>query len=466
MNRPNLLRLTRFGTQASLALAVAAALTVPLCAQAGSFQLPTDNAAGWARANAGGSLFANDPTAVYNNPAAMAFFTGPVLQVTGTGIRPSAQFNGTVTALDGSPVSGNNPNGFGKFTPFPDVAFAMPVNDRLTLGGSVTVPFGLISEYNPDWQGRYFGTKTSVQSVAVSFSAGFKVNDEFSIGAGILGQRTKAQLNTSLDVASAATALFSAAGVALPSQATDVQLNVNVKQNWKFGWFTGFEWKPTQQDSFGFSYHSRIENNLRGQYNIYGSAAGIQLLAMAPLLGPQLGINNIPNIIQGGTPANAQLNTPAFASLDWLHVFNDRFTLAATAKWTNWSSFQSLALYSEGQQLLALPEKYKNSTMYSIGGDYKLTDQWTLRGGIGYDETPTSVVSRDPRIPDGARKIVGLGVGYQASKQLDFDLGYQHQFVGKTTVNLTNQVLQGASTMTGYFDDHGDVVSLSGTYRF
>ena len=82
MNRPQSQRLVRLGTQASLALAVAGALAMPLGAHAGSFQLPTDNAAGWARANAGGSLFANDPTAVYNNPAAMAFFTGPVMQVT------------------------------------------------------------------------------------------------------------------------------------------------------------------------------------------------------------------------------------------------------------------------------------------------------------------------------------------------------------------------------------------------
>ena len=103
MNRHTLQRITRLGTQASLALAVAAALTIPLRAEAGSFQLPTDNAAGWARANAGGSLFPDDPTAVYNNPAAMAFFTAPLLQVTGTGIRPSAEFQGQFRDEQGNP---------------------------------------------------------------------------------------------------------------------------------------------------------------------------------------------------------------------------------------------------------------------------------------------------------------------------------------------------------------------------
>ncbi|GAB2544779.1 OmpP1/FadL family transporter [Rhodanobacter koreensis] len=457
MNRHTLQRFTRFGTQASLALAVAAALTIPLRAEAGSFQLPTDNAAGWARANAGGSLFPNDPTAVYNNPAAMAFFTAPVLQVTGTGIRPSAEFQGQFRDSQGNPTTGNNPNGFGKFIPFPNMAFAAPVNDRLTLGGSLTVPYGLVSEYNPTWQGRYFGTKTSLQSIAVSFSAGLKVNDEFSVGLGILGQRTKAQLNSMIDAAGAADAL---SGIPLfAPQSADVQLNVNVKKKMAFGYFGGFEWKPTTQDSLGLSYHSRVQQTLTGTYNLYGSATGISLLSLAPLFGG-------PTLNPAGGSASAQLNTPAFASLDWLHVINDRFSLAATAKWTDWSSFENLALMSSGQQIVDLPQKYKDSMMYAIGGDYKLTEQWTLRAGVGYDETPTNIVSRDPRIPDGSRRLLGLGVGYQASEHFAFDLGYQHQFVGKTRVDLTNPALLGAGTMDGTFDDHGDVVSLTGTYRF
>jgi long-chain fatty acid transport protein len=455
-------RFTRFGTQASLALAVAVALTIPLRAEAGSFQLPTDNAAGWARANAGGSLFPDDPTAVYNNPAAMAFFTAPLLQVTGTGIRPSAEFQGQFRDEQGNPTTGGNPNGFGKFIPFPNIAFAAPVNDRLTLGGSLTVPYGLISNYNPTWQGRYFGTKTSLESVAVSFSAGFKVNDEFSLGLGILGQRTKAQLNTMLDPYGSAAALFGAPILGAP-QSGDVQLNVTVKKKFAFGYFGGFEWKPTQQDSIGLSYHSQVNQTLSGSYAMYGSAAGKQLIALAPVVFPNAGL---PTLNPDGANASAELNTPAFASLDWLHVFNDRLSLAATAKWTGWSSFQSLALVSNGQALVTLPQQYKDSMLYSIGGDYKLNAQWTLRAGVGYDETPTNIISRDPRIPDGARRLLGLGVGYQASEHFGFDLGYQHQFVGRTRVDLTNPVSLGAGTMDGTFDDHGDVLSLTGTYRF
>ncbi len=461
MNRHIPQRFIRLGTHASLALAVAGALALPLCAQAGSFQLPTDNAAGWARANAGGSLFANDPTAAYNNPAAMAFFNAPVLQITGTGIRPSAKFEGEFKDQQGNPTTGGNPDGFGKFIPFPNIAFAAPINDHLTLGGTLTVPFGLVSEYNPTWQGRYFGTKTSLQSIAVSLSAGFKVNDQFAIGVGVVGQRTKAQLNTMLDPFGAAAALIGVPAFGAP-QSGDVQLNVDVKKN-AVGYFFGFEFKPTTADSIGLSYHSRIGQTLSGNYALYGSPAGKALIVQAPLAFPTAGL---PMLNPAGGQASATLDTPAFASLDWLHAVNEQFSLAGSIKWTHWSNFQNLTLTSNGQTLVSLPERYKNSWVYSIGGDYKLNPQWTLRAGIGYDQTPTNIISRDPRIPDGARRLLGFGFGYQASDHLALDFGYQHQFVSDARVHMTNQVSFGAGTMDGKFKVHGDVLSATGTYKF
>lgn len=462
MNRHTLQSLTRFGSQASLAVAVAVALAVPLRAEAGSFQLPTDNAAGWARANAGGSLFANDPTAAYNNPAALAFINAPMLQVTGTGIRPSAQFVGEFRDQQGNPVSGGNPDGFGKLVPFPNMAFAAPVTDRLVVGGSVSVPYGLVSDYDSSWQGRYFGTKTSVQSIAIGLSAGFKVNDEFSIGAGIVGQRTKAQLNTTLDPYGSAAGLLGSTALGQP-QSDDVKLNVDVRKNFAFGYFLGMEYKPTEADSIGFSYHSKIKQTLSGQYRMYGSDAAKGLIALAPVVFPNAGL---PALKPDGDRANAEFDLPAFLSVDWVHAFSDRFSLAASAKWTDWSLFKRLTLTSNGETLVSLPQAYKDTWAYGLGGDFKLNEQWTLRAGLGYDESPTNIISRDPRIPDGSRRLVGFGVGYQASSKLSVDFGYQHQFVSDTPARLTNPAALGYGTMNGKFEDHGDVLSFSGTYKF
>jgi len=369
VNRQTMQQITRFGTKASLALAVVSALSLPLCAQAGSFQLPTTNAAGWARAGAGGSLFPDDVTAAYNNPAAMAFFDAPMIQVTGTGIRPSSEFHGEFRDEQGNPTTGNNPNGFARFIPFPDIAWALPVTDRLVIGGSVTVPYGLVSKYNPTWEGRYFGTYTSLKSIAASLSAGFKVNDEFSMGAGVEVQRTYGQLNTDLDPYGTAAALFHAPILGAP-QSGDVQLNVDVKKQYAYGYFGGFEWKPTQQDSIDINYHSRVKQTLSGNYKLYGSPASIGLIQLAPqfngLLPP--GSAPLPALNPDGGPASTSLDTPAFAGADWLHKFNDQFSMAASVNWTDWSNFNSLTLMSVGQTLVSLPQRYKDTFSYSIGG--------------------------------------------------------------------------------------------------
>jgi long-chain fatty acid transport protein len=432
-------------------------LTLPMTVHAGAFQLPTDNAAGWSRANAGGSLFANDPTAFYNNPAAMAFFDGPEIQATATLIRPQASFIGHADYSNGAPVSGSAPDGFGRPKAFPNLAYVNPINDHLAVGFGLTVPFGLASNYNTGWQGRYFGTRTSLQSIAGSMSIAYKVNDKFSVGLGVTGQRTKAQLNTMLDPSGSAYAM----GIPLQPGEDELQLNVKVRKQLAMGYFGGIVFKPTDRDVFGASYHSGINQRLSGTYAIYGGATGKALLAAASLIDPAL-----PTINPVGAPATVAVNLPAFASVDWLHTFTDRFSLAGSVQWTNWSCFQNLELISNGQKLIAITESYKDSYIYSIGGDYMLTAHMVLRAGIGYDETPTTITGRDPRVPDGSRKLLGFGFGYKFSKNVTIDFGYQHQFVNKTMIRQKNALALGAGTLTGYYEDEGDVINLSGTYHF
>ncbi|CAM5608533.1 hypothetical protein RLIN73S_00964 [Rhodanobacter lindaniclasticus] len=55
-------------------------------------------------------------------------------------------------------------------------------------------------------------------------------------------------------------------------------------------------------------------------------------------------------------------------------------------------------------------------------------------------------------------------MGYQATAHFAVDFGYQHQFVSDARVKLTNQPALGYGTMDGKFKDHGDVLSLTGTY--
>lgn len=67
-------------------------------AQAGGFMVPTTNTAGWGRAMAGGSLFPNDPSAAFNNPAAMAFIDKRIAQLTVNYADIDIKYNGEASS--------------------------------------------------------------------------------------------------------------------------------------------------------------------------------------------------------------------------------------------------------------------------------------------------------------------------------------------------------------------------------
>lgn len=102
------------------------------------------------------------------------------------------------------------------------------------------------------------------------------------------------------------------------------------------------------------------------------------------------------------------------------------------------------------------------------GGDFKATDELTLRAGVAYDQTPTRNSTRDPRIPDGDRYFLSLGAGYdiKAIPGLTLDGAYSHQFVQKVNIRTQNVDRLGGGRLDGTAESSGDIVSLSATYRF
>ncbi|MEZ3307971.1 outer membrane protein transport protein, partial [Escherichia coli] len=199
----------------------------------------------------------------------------------------------------------------------------------------------------------------------------------------------------------------------------------------------------------GFAYHAKIRNKLKGHYNLYDHDGG---LTEGAIEGGTPGLAYPGLDLRMGASASARLDIPAYASLDWVHQFNDRLSLGASATWTEWSSFQDLTLKSHG-----------NTWTLAVGGDYKVTDQWTMRAGVAYDQTPTHNATRDPRIPDGDRYFASLGAGYrfQSMPELSIDAAYSRQFVKEVPLKTVNQDRLGGGRLDGRATSKGQVFSLS-----
>ncbi|SKA98092.1 long-chain fatty acid transport protein [Pseudomonas extremaustralis] len=453
-------------------------------AQAGAFMTPTTNAAGWGRAFGGGSLFKNDPSSAYNNPAAMAFIDKNISQFTLNYANIDIKYKGNAYDYSGRPTSAtvldpdfnpiyNTRTGDGGQAGFqawvPTAFMVMPINDRLNFGLSQVVPMGARTSYDDDWKGRDFAVDTKIETVALTGSLSFKVTDEFSVGGGAILQHTNGFVSQNVDLfaAAAQSADFGFTPFAAGQGFSLMRVKVD---NTSLGWFAGIAWKPTDQDTLGLNYHAKIKNKLEGKYNIYADEQSRLLMTTPVLDGKTLVEMAYPglHLYPDGAKASTQLDIPATASFDWVHQLNDRWGVGFSATWTNWSTFKALTLKSEGSTIVSIPYRYKNAWQFSYGTDYKLTDDLTVRGGVSFDQTPTPDATRDPRIPDGDRTFVSMGFGYKISAipGLSVDGAYSHQFVETVKLRTKNVDRLGGASLDGKSEARGDVVSVSATYEF
>jgi long-chain fatty acid transport protein len=130
---------------------------------------------------------------------------------------------------------------------------------------------------------------------------------------------------------------------------------------------------------------------------------------------------------------------------------------------TAWSKFDEVTVaYDSNQPDSVLPFHYRDTTFASIGADYKVSDALTLRGGLAYDQTPTTYEHRDVRVPDTTRKWLSLGLTYAPSERLEYSVGYTHLFTSDPDVRSASTT----SLIDGSYEVTGDILAASLNYKF
>ncbi|GAB2591197.1 outer membrane protein transport protein [Dyella jejuensis] len=454
---------------AALGLAIAGALVAPQQARASAFQLKEDSAQAMGRAYAGSLTAGGDVSVVANGPAAMSDLKGTYFEADVTAINFSAQFSGSAHDVLGNPISGGNGGDAGTTMPVPAFFFETQVSDRWHVGAAFSVPFGFKTDYDSNWVGRYNAIESKFESLDGTLSASFDITDNFSIGGSAIAQRTSATLTNAIN--------FSTVGLSLVGPGTAMNLPPNevyglippgtdglahiTGSSWAWGWQLGGYWKLDSQDRFAFNYRSKISHRLNGtaDFNVPQNVS-----TLIGQLAPTLGLTPSTLPFQN-TSGSAIFTTPAVASTSYWHQ-EDKFGFGADVDWTEWDVFKNLTVNygNPAQPSSSQVFDWHNSWYASIGGEYYLTDRLTLRGGFGYDTTPTAGATRDVRVPDETRKLLSVGVGYKASEHLSLNASYAHIFVSHATV--TNDVSATEDAITGTYDDYGNLFSLSAVYKF
>jgi len=443
-------RNTRFTV---LALGIAGALAFASNANAAGFQLKENSVKSMGSAFAGTAAKTGDASVVVNNPAVMTQFEGNTFQADVTAIDLSYEFKGTATDAFGRPMTGSDGGNAGDITPVPAMSYIRKLDNGLALGAMISAPFGLKTEYEDGWVGRYFAHTSDVRIVDLTLSGAIDVTDRFSVGIGAIVSRADVTLSRSVDFG---TLLYSnPATRPLPfaqPQAADGFIEVQGDDN-GFGWLVGAHFRPTDKVAIGVSYRSEIDYELSGnaRWTVPGN---VQAVFGASPLTAQL-------FKDGGVTAD--LTTPSVLSVGATWQATDRFALMATYAETNWSSLREVRIQFDRPDPDAVePFEWKDTAFASIGAEFKLNDKWTLRGGVAHDETPTSLEHRTPRLPDDDRTWFSVGATWQFSDALDLNFGLTHIKPDDPKVDITSS----GTRIAGPFDGSANLYGVSAQYRF
>ncbi|MGJ3501024.1 OmpP1/FadL family transporter, partial [Piscirickettsia salmonis] len=306
-------------------------------------------------------------------------------------------------ALAGASEDGNVANS----ALVPNMYAVWKVNDKIVAGLSVTVPWGLETQYGNDWVGRYEAMDSKIESVAITPTIAFKLNDQWSLGVGVSAVRTKVTLSQ-----------YSGSASVLPA----TQPSTVSGDDWGYGYLLGIQYRPMHSTVLGLSYRSAVKSVIEGDASL--STAGVP--AATGLLGS----------------ASADLELPAVWNLGITQKITSKWKVMANAQYVEWSSVQSINVNINvpgvGSVTMDSDLNYKNAWLFSLGSAYDLTPKWQLRFGAAFDQTPTNNIDRDARIPDSNRIWATIGVGYHIDKNFSVDAVYQRIFMQDSTINKTS----------------------------
>lgn len=210
------------------------------------------------------------------------------------------------------------------------------------------------------------------------------------------------------------------------------------------GYNLALHYKPNNQLALAATYRSKIDLTVEGD-------AVLQYLA-TPYIGS----------------ASVTIPTPAALNLAAAYTFEGGTTVEAVYERTYWSAYKNLDFDYGGTPNAAtgvfgapIPKNWNDTNTYRLGVTQKL-DQWTLMGGIAYDETPVPETTLGFELPDSDAWMVSFGGRYQLNDQMNIGLACLVDMKKDRVVNQT-----GTTSINGEFSNARAYLVTAGIeYRF
>ncbi len=411
----------------AIAVAVGALSTQ---AMAAGFALNEQSISGMGTSFAGRSSSADDATTLFGNPAGMSRLKREEVSFGMAAINAKTDIKNT----SGAP--GSNDGDMVPFTAVPMGYYVKPLDEKWAVGVGVYVPFGLITDYEGGFSGRYHGDYSEVRVITVQPTVSYRFNDKLSVGFGPTINRIDGQLESAVPPVTAGATADSR--VKIKGDDTALGFNVGVL----------YEFSPHTR--VGVTYHSKVDYTLEGDTRVSGNDPTLAFVGA-----------------YGKYDASLDLETPESIDFSLTHELNEQWTIYGGAMLTRWSRLESIVVENQGVpagpasasfSTISEEQDWHDTWSYALGAAYKLNKEWTLRTGVALDQSPTNNTHRSPRIPTGDRTAVSFGLAWNPTDDMTVDLAYSYLWEEDTKIR------QASYNATYENSAHGFGAALS--YRF
>lgn len=397
-------------------------------ALASGFGIFTQGAAALGQADAV-IAHSDGPSAVFFNPALLNQLPGTQLEVGTTLLFPSRDFKSATTGTTAS----TKDTLYYPSTFYVSHAF----NDKISAGLGVFNPFGLGTEWNGTWEGRYIATKSQITTYNINPVASYRITPDLSFAAGLdvilLDATLEGKVNLSPLGLADAHQKFKGDGTG-------------------FGYNLGLAYNAGHGISAGVSYRSEVDVEIDGNVSFAIPAAP------APFDG--ILAANMPN-----TSAKTKITLPRQLLAGVAYQPNNRLTLETGFRWEDWRSYKELkvefAKPVNGQSTVSTTKNWHDTFAVNIGARYRLNDTFALLGGYLYGWNPIPDDTLEPSIPDANTHLFCIGTEMNFTR-LKLAVSYAYQLQEERIKNNT----VGGGTANGTYNADIHLLGMSLGYRF
>jgi len=390
---------------------------------------------------------ANDPSAIFHNPAGIAWLEGTQISFGTTLITPSTSLSLpnwiNLQTLQPDPQTVDQES---QLHNPPTFYITHKLSDKIVAGFGFFTPYGLGVKWPENHPLKYIAVSDDMKTFFFNPTLAFKVNDNFSVGFGV--SYIYATLNFKL-VEHADIDIGPLIGSPIPIvSSVDIPVVLDASGS---GWcFNAGALYKGENFSLGFNWRGGFGN--RGSFSI-GFDDGTLTLEEAdvtiddpndiiPAETESVLIQTINTLIPDGGTAITSMNFPSIFGVGAAFNLTENLILTADLHYVIWSCFDEFVVDVEVPAIAGvefedkkIPENWKDSFVIRGGLEYQLNESLALRGGILYDQTPQPVESMDPILPDANRWALTGGFGYKVGNFV-LDLAYQYEiFSDRTSEN-------------------------------